>query len=102
MFFDQIKEIDGNLKDLRDHLKNIGSAVDVHFDQLDDIAAHIIALEAVMVQVMKTLMWIWMPLGSGSVKIHLRVPVLMRAAPKPKRYWKILPSKPASGLWRWK
>ena len=55
MFFDQIKEIDGNLKDLRDHLKNIGSAVDVHFDQLDDIAAHIIALEAVMVQVMKNI-----------------------------------------------
>ena len=55
MFFDQIKEIDGNLKDLRDHLKNIGSAVDAHFDQLDDIAAHIIALEAVMVQVMKNI-----------------------------------------------
>jgi len=53
MFFDQIKEIDGNLKDLRDHLKDIGGAVDVHFDQLDDIAAHIIALEAVMVQVLK-------------------------------------------------
>lgn len=52
MFFDQIQEIDGNLKDLRDHLKNIGSAVDVHFDHLDDIAAHIIALEAVMTQVM--------------------------------------------------
>ena len=53
MFFDQIKELDGNIKDLRDHLKNIGSAVDVHFDELDDIAAHIIALEAVMVQVMQ-------------------------------------------------
>ena len=54
MFFDQIKEIDGNLKDLKERLQNIGSAVDAHFDQLDDIAAHIIALEAVMVQVMKT------------------------------------------------
>ena len=28
MFFDQIKDIDGNIKDLRDHLKNIGVAVD--------------------------------------------------------------------------
>ena len=55
MFFDQIKEIDGNLKDLRDHLKNIGSSVDAHFDQLDDIAAHIIALEAVVVQIMKNI-----------------------------------------------
>ena len=53
MFFDQIKEIDGNLKDLRDHLKTIGQGVDVHFDQLDDIAAHIIALEAVVLQVLK-------------------------------------------------
>jgi|GEM_PF-710543 hypothetical protein len=53
MFFDQIKEIDGNLKDLRDHLKTIGQGVDVHFDQLDDIAAHIIALEAILLQVIK-------------------------------------------------
>ena len=53
MFFDQIKEIDVNLKDLRDHLKVIGKGVDVHFDQLDDIAAHIIALEAITAQLMK-------------------------------------------------
>ena len=53
MFFDQIKEIDGNLKDLRDHLKVIGKGVDVHFDQLDDIAAHIIALEAIVAQLMQ-------------------------------------------------
>ena len=55
MFFDQIKDIDGNIKDLRDHLKNIGGAVDDHFDQLDDIAAHIIALEALMVQLVRKL-----------------------------------------------
>ena len=55
MFFDQIKEIDGNLKDLRDQLKNIGQGVDIQFDQLDDIAAHIIALEAVVIQMIKTL-----------------------------------------------
>ena len=55
MFFDQIKDIDGNIKDLRDHLKNIGGAVDEHFDQLDDIAAHIIALEALMVQLVRKL-----------------------------------------------
>ncbi len=55
MFFDQIKDIDGNIKDLRDHLKNIGVAVDDHFDQLDDIAAHIIALEALMIQLVRKL-----------------------------------------------
>lgn len=54
MFFDQIKDLDNNLKDLKEHLNKIGSSVDVHFDQLDDIAAHIIALEAMMVQVVKT------------------------------------------------
>ena len=53
MFFDQIKDIDGSIKDLRDHLKNIGVAVDDHFDQLDNIAAHIIALEALVIQVVK-------------------------------------------------
>ena len=55
MFFDQIQEIDGNLKDLRTNLKDIGSAVDVHFDQLDDIAAHVIALEALVAQVISTM-----------------------------------------------
>ena len=54
MFFDQIKEIDGNIKNVRDDIKKVGVAVDDHFDQLDDIAAHIIALEAIMIQVMKT------------------------------------------------
>ena len=48
MFFDQIKEIDGNIKQLRTDLKNIAGAADDHFDQLDDIAAHIIALEAMI------------------------------------------------------
>jgi len=55
MFFDQIKEIDGNLKDLRDQLKSIGQGVDIQFDQLDDIAAHIIALEAITLQIMKNI-----------------------------------------------
>lgn len=54
MFFDQIKEIDGNIKNVRDDIKKVGVAVDDHFDQLDDIAAHIIALEAIMVQIMKS------------------------------------------------
>lgn len=53
MFFDQIKELDGNIKQLRDDLKNIAGAAEAHFDQLDDIAAHIIALEAIMASVMK-------------------------------------------------
>ena len=53
MFFDQINEIDGNLKDLGGHLKDIGSAVDIHIDHLDDIAAHVIALEAIVTQILK-------------------------------------------------
>lgn len=53
MFFDQIKELDGNIKSLRDQLKSIGSGVDTQIDQLDDIAGHIIALEAIVVQMLK-------------------------------------------------
>jgi hypothetical protein len=53
MFFDQIKELDGNIKNLRDQLKAIGGGVDVTLDQLDDIAGHIIALEAIMIQMLK-------------------------------------------------
>jgi hypothetical protein len=53
MFFDQIKDIDGSIKALREQLVGIGGAVDQQLDQLDDIAAHIIALEAVLIQVLK-------------------------------------------------
>ena len=53
MFFDQIKDIDGSIRALKDHLVNIGGAVDRQLDQLDDIAAHIIALEAILIQVLK-------------------------------------------------
>jgi hypothetical protein len=53
MFFDQIKELDGNIKMLRDQLKSIGGGVDASLDQIDDIAGHIIALEAVMIQLLK-------------------------------------------------
>ena len=53
MFFDQIKELDASLKQLRDEMKNIAAAAEAHFDQLDDIAAHIIALEAILASVMK-------------------------------------------------
>ncbi len=53
MFFDQIKEIETAIKQLRDDLVNIGKGVDDHFEQLDDIAAHVIAVEAVMVEVLK-------------------------------------------------
>ena len=48
MFFDQIKEIDGNIKQLRDDLVGIGKSTHLHFDHLDDIAAHVIALEAIV------------------------------------------------------
>ena len=54
MFFDQIKEIDTSIRALKDNLVNIGGAVDTQLDQLDDIAAHIIALEALLIQVLKT------------------------------------------------
>lgn len=53
MFFDQIKELDGNIKNLRDQLTAIGGGVDVTLDQLDDIAGHIIGIEAILVQILK-------------------------------------------------
>ena len=54
MFFDQIKEIDGSIRQLRDDLVGIGKSAEAHFDQLDDIAAHIIALEAIVVAMIRT------------------------------------------------
>lgn len=53
MFFDQIKELDGNIKALKEHLISISGSVETQVDHLDDIAGHIIALEAIMVQILK-------------------------------------------------
>ena len=53
MFFDQIKEVEQSIKQLQKDLIAIGEGVDGHYDQLDDIAAHVIALEAIMIEVMK-------------------------------------------------
>ena len=53
MFFDEIKEVEKNVSDLKTDLVAIREGVDGSFDQLDDIAAHIIALEAILVEVIK-------------------------------------------------
>ena len=53
IFFDQIKEVEKRIKQLQKDLVAIGEGVEGHYDQLDDIAAHIIALEAIMIEVMK-------------------------------------------------
>ena len=53
MFFDEIKEVEKNVGDLKTELVKIREGVEGSFDQLDDIAAHIIAVEALLVQVLK-------------------------------------------------
>ena len=53
MFFDEIKEVEKNVLDLKEDLLAIKSGVEGSFDQLDDIAAHIIAIEAILVQIIK-------------------------------------------------
>ena len=53
MFFDEIKEVEKNVLDLKTDLVAIREGVEGSFDQLDDIAAHIIAIEAILVEVIK-------------------------------------------------
>ena len=53
IFFDQIKEVEESIKQLQKDLVAISEGVEGHYDQLDDISAHIIALEAIMIEVMK-------------------------------------------------
>ena len=53
MFFDEIKEVEKNVRALKTDLVAIREGVEGSFDQLDDIAAHIIALEAILVEVIK-------------------------------------------------
>lgn len=53
MFFDEIKEVEKNVLDLKTDLVAIREGVEGSFDQLDDIAAHIIAIEAILVELIK-------------------------------------------------
>jgi hypothetical protein len=53
MFFDEIKVVETSVKQLGADLIKIREGVDGHYDQLDDIAAHVIALEAVLIEVLK-------------------------------------------------
>lgn len=54
MFFDQIKDIDGSIKQLKTDMVGIGKSAEAHYDHLDDIAAHIIALEAIVVALIRS------------------------------------------------
>jgi len=53
MFFDEIKEVEKSVNALRTELVSIKDGVDGHYDQLDDIAAHVIAIEAILIEVLK-------------------------------------------------
>ena len=53
MFFDEIKVVETSIKQLKTDLHAIKDGVDGQLDQLDDIAAHIIAIEAVLIEVLK-------------------------------------------------
>ena len=47
MFFDEIKVVETSIKQIKTDLVKIGEGVEGHYDQLDDFAAHISAIEAV-------------------------------------------------------
>jgi hypothetical protein len=53
MFFDEIKVVETSIKQIKTDLVKIGEGVEGHYDQLDDFAAHIIAIEAVLTEVIK-------------------------------------------------
>ena len=51
--FDEIKLVEENIHKLKDDLVAIKDGVDGHYNQLDDIAAHIIAIEGILTEVLK-------------------------------------------------
>lgn len=53
MFFDEIKVVETSIKQLKTDLIAIKDGVDGHYDQLDDFAAHVIAIEAVLIEMLK-------------------------------------------------
>ena len=99
MFFDEIKVVETSIKQLQKDLISIGEGVDGHYDELDDIAAHIIALEAIMIEVLKkteidaTTVKAWIvdaTEGStgqegGSTKAQIIVDNLLEGDPVPER-----------------
>jgi hypothetical protein len=53
MFFDEIKVVETSIKQLKTDLIAIKDGVAGHYDELDDFAAHVIAIEAVLIEVLK-------------------------------------------------
>ena len=51
--FDEIKLVEENINKLKNDLVAIKDGVDGHYNQLDDIAAHIIAIEGILTEVLK-------------------------------------------------
>ena len=94
MFFDEIKEVEKSVGDLKVELVAIRGGVEGSFDQLDDIAAHIIAIEAILVQVLKKTAvdadavkaWITEATdnGGGSTKTQIIVDSLLKGEMLPK------------------
>ena len=53
MFFDEIKVVESSIKQLKTDLTMIKEGVDGHYEELDNVAAHVIAIEAILVEVLK-------------------------------------------------
>lgn len=99
MFFDEIKVVEKSIKKLKGDLVKIGEGVEGHYDQLDDFAAHVIAIEAVLIEVLKktevdaTAIKEWIAKATegssgqegGSVKAQIIVDNLLQGDPVPER-----------------
>lgn len=52
-FFKQIKELEGNLTSISHELKNFGKAASQRMEETENLAAHILAVEAVLAVVLR-------------------------------------------------
>ena len=53
-FFDQIKNLEGSLQKIAGDLRDIGDAASKRIDETESLAAHIIAIEAVLKVMLRT------------------------------------------------
>ena len=54
-FFDQIKDLEGNLTKIAEELQSFGQATQARMEESENLAAHILAIESVLSAMLKTM-----------------------------------------------
>ncbi|MFQ5764264.1 MAG: hypothetical protein ACE5GT_04995 [Rhodospirillales bacterium] len=66
-FFQQIHNLEENLKTIADELKSFGEAAGRRLDETDNLAAHVLAMESILAVMLRTY-----PIEAGDLEVEIK------------------------------